>query len=99
MTPRFRKGDSVRISDREEERHHRVPAYVKGRRGVVERVCCAYGQPELLGFGESGEPFQTLYRIRLKQCDLWADYEGKKDDVLEIEIFEYWLEPSGKLQS
>ena len=92
MMARFGKGNQVRISDRIESRHHRVPSYVKGHAGVIERVCQAYGQPEQLAFGHSGEPFQTLYRVRLKQTDLWPDYNGSPGDTLEIEIFEHWLE-------
>lgn len=88
---RFAAGRRVRISDRNEARHHRVPAYVKGRTGVVERVCGAYDQPELIAYSNSGEPPQTLYRVRLKQKELWSDYDGAPADTLEIEIFEHWL--------
>ena len=90
--PRFAAGDRVRISDREELRHHRVPAYVKGRMGVVERVCAAQGQPELLAGGGDGKPFQTVYRVHIPQTALWFEYEGPARDSLEIEIFEHWLE-------
>ncbi len=89
---RFQDGERVRILDRVETRHHRVPAYVKGHMGRIERVCSAYGQPELLATGGSGEPFQTLYRVRLMQTDLWPEYGGRPGDTLEIEIFEHWLE-------
>ena len=89
---RFKTGDQVRISDRDESRHHRVPAYVKGRVGVVERVCPAQGQPELLALGESGEPRQPVYRVHLAQGGLWPGYDGPAGDSLEIEIFEHWLD-------
>ena len=36
--PRFVTGDRVRISDRVESRHHRVPSYVKGRSGIVDLI-------------------------------------------------------------
>ena len=35
---------------------------------------------------------QQLYRVRLSQPELWEGYEGTRDDKLEIEIFENWLE-------
>lgn len=91
---RFKVGDQVRISDRREARHHRVPAYVKGHLGTIERVCGAQGQPELLALGESGEPKQTVYRVHLDQTRLWQDYQGPGRDALEIEIFDHWLEPA-----
>ncbi len=89
---RFGIGDQVLIQDRYTPAHHRVPRYVKGQRGEIERVCAAFGQPESLAAGGDGEPFQTLYRVRLKQTDLWSDYAGNPADTLEIEVFEHWLE-------
>ena len=89
---RFGIGDRVRILDRNTPAHHRVPRYVKGRQGEIERVCAAFGQPESLAAGGDGQPFQTLYRVRLQQTDLWSDYAGNPADTLEIEVFEHWLE-------
>ena len=91
---RFSAGDRVRISDRREVRHHRVPAYAKGHVGVVERVCAAQGHPETLSLGCDGKPFQTVYRVHIPQTRLWPDYTGSPRDSLEIEIFEHWLEPA-----
>jgi nitrile hydratase subunit beta len=31
--------------------------------------------------------------VRLSQSSLWPDYEGRPSDVVELEIFEHWLEP------
>lgn len=90
---RFDIGDQVRISNREEVRHHRVPAYVKGHSGTIERVCRPQGRPELLALGESGVPKQTVYRVHINQDQLWQDYQGPAQDTLEIEVFEHWLEP------
>ena len=94
MKTRFTIGDRVRISDRQEVRHHRVPAYVKGHVGVVERVCAAQGQPETLSVGADGRPFKTVYRVHIPQSRLWRTYKGSPRDSLEIEIFEHWLEPA-----
>ena len=71
--------------------HHRVPSYVKGQVGVVERVCGLHGEPEKFIRGD-GEPKQRIYRVRIPQDDLWTDYDGSDGDDLEIEIFEHWLE-------
>jgi nitrile hydratase len=93
MTPAFRVGDRVRIDDRYEPRHHRTPAYVKGKVGEVERICLAHGRPEILAYRNDGGPPRTVYRVRLRQRDLWPDYDGPAHDTLEIEIFEHWLRP------
>jgi len=87
----FRVGQRVRIADRTPPVHHRVPSYVKGRQGVVERVCGMHGEPEKFIRGD-GEPKQRIYRVRIPQTDLWRDYAGTAADKLDIEIFEHWLE-------
>ena len=94
MSARFAPGDRVRITDRDPPGHYRTPRYVRGREGVIERVCGDYGQPELLAYGGDGKPFRTLYRVHLDQTDLWPGYAGSAHDSLELEIFEHWLDPA-----
>jgi len=94
MTPRFAPGQRVRIADRDPPRHNRTPTYVRGKAGVVERICGAFGQPELLAYGADGKPDQPLYRVRIDQGELWPHYAERPGDHLEIEIFEHWLEPA-----
>jgi len=91
--PAFHVGQRVRIAARTPPVHHRVPAYVKGHVGVIERVCGLHGEPEKFIRGD-GKPLRRIYRVRIPQDDLWHDYEGTDRDKLEIEIFEHWLEPA-----
>jgi nitrile hydratase len=88
---KFTTGQRVRIDDRTPPVHHRVPSYVKGQVGVVERVCGMHGEPEKFIRGD-GTPAQRIYRVTIPQTELWDTYEGTKNDILEIEIFEHWLE-------
>ena len=48
---RFAPGDSVRVADRNVEGHVRTPRYVRGKRGIVERICGAFRNPEQLARG------------------------------------------------
>ena len=92
MTPaQFSPGQKVRITNQTPPVHHRVPAYAKGKTGTVERVCGMHGTPEKFIRGD-GQPAHRLYRIRIPQTSLWTQYEGAGQDVLDIEIFEHWLE-------
>jgi hypothetical protein len=92
MTPTlFSLGQKVRIADRTPPVHHRVPAYAKGKIGTVERVCRMHGTPEKFIRGD-GQPSHRLYRVRIPQASLWSQYVGDAQDVLDIEIFEHWLE-------
>lgn len=88
--PRFAVGTQVRIDDRTEDRHHRVPAYAKGQIGTIAKVCGEHEEPERIAYGETGYP-SRLYRVRLQQTQLWPAYDGPASDTLDIEIFEHWL--------
>jgi len=61
---------------------------------VVERVAGRHGDPSALAFGFS-DPVEQLYRVRFLQRDLWPEqHDEQHDDVVEVEIFENWLEPA-----
>jgi len=94
MTARFKQGDRVRIHAANPPGHRRVPVYARGRAGTVERICGEFANPEELAYGFDGLPKRPLYRVRLRQSDIWPDYKGNESDVLELEIYEHWLEPA-----
>ncbi len=99
MTPRFRPGEAVMVRDDWPERrgpcHIRTPHYLRGRRGVVERVLGAFANPEDLAFGRPA-PKRVLYHVLFEQPPLFN--EGKPGDEVLVEIFEHWLEPVPDLQ-
>jgi nitrile hydratase len=92
--PRFRVGQRVRILDLGKAGHVRVPHYVRGQVAEVERYCGAYRNPEDLAYGRYDGPRIDLYRVRIAQGALWADYGGPAADELEIEVYDHWLAPA-----
>ena len=92
MDARFKPGDVVRVKKAYPLGHIRTPFYIRGHSGVIERLCGSFGNPEELAQQRSGEPNQPLYRVRFRQKEVWPEYQGNPDDVLEIEIFQHWLE-------
>jgi nitrile hydratase len=94
MNAHFTAGDRVAVRRCESPGHIRTPYYVRGRAGVVERVCGPYANPEELAYGRSGLPAQPLYRVRFPLHELWPDYAGPPADCVEVEIYEHWLEPA-----
>jgi nitrile hydratase len=88
----FAPGDTVRVSSRAHEGHHRAPGYLKGKTGTVERVHDRFLNPETRAYGEDGEPARRLYLVGFGMSDLWTAYRGGGDDRLVADVFEHWLE-------
>jgi nitrile hydratase len=96
---RFAAGERVRVRAAYPPGHVRTPSYVRGRSGVVERLCGSYANPEELAYARSGLPAQPLYRVRFAQRELWPDYAGGPVDTVDVELYQHWLEPAGEERS
>ncbi len=90
--PIYSVGDRVKVRKAAPLGHIRTPFYIRGHTGVVERICGAFPNPEELAQQRDGLPAQPLYRVRFLQRHVWPDYRGHAADVLELEIFQHWLE-------
>ena len=89
---RFAAGDTVAVKRGNPPGHLRTPWYIRGKRGVVERLCGEFRNPEELAYGRSGEPRRMLYRVRFEQKHVWPDYAGPPGDTIDVELYEHWLE-------
>jgi nitrile hydratase len=94
MSPRFKPGDAVTVRRAYPPGHLRTPHYIRGKAGVVERICGSFANPEELAYGRNGLPALPLYRVRFAQRQVWPDYTGGTGDSVDIEIYEHWLEPA-----
>jgi nitrile hydratase subunit beta len=92
VAPQFQVGDRVRVRAAYPIGHVRTPYYVRGKHGVIERLCGSFSNPEELAYARPGRPAQPLYRVRFLQRDVWADYAGQPVDEVEVEIYQHWLE-------
>lgn len=91
---RFSPGDEVRIGRTYPIGHCRTPWYVRGQKGIIERYCGDFSNPEELAYGRDGLPAIALYRVRLKIEEIWPD--APHGDTLEVEVFEHWIQPASK---
>ena len=89
----FKPGDRVAVRVAHPPGHIRTPFYIRGKPGVIERLCGTFANPEELAYGRDGLPRQPLYRVRFRQCDVWPNYRGGAQDSIDVEIYQHWLEP------
>ena len=92
--PTYKDGDRVTVAVTYPPGHRRVPTYIRGKTGEIERYCGIFANPEELAYGFDGKPERPLYRVRFMQKDVWPDYDGPKDDSVDLEIQEHWLSPA-----
>ncbi len=92
MDARFKVGERVRVMKSYPLGHVRTPYYIRGCTGEIERLCGSFPNPEELAQMRDGLPPVPLYRVRFKQNEVWPDYRGSGKDVVEIEIYQHWLE-------
>jgi nitrile hydratase subunit beta len=69
---RFKAGDAVRMFDGAVPHHTRLPRYVRGRRGVIERVHGSHVFADAHATGRGEQP-HWLYTVVFDAHELWPD--------------------------
>jgi nitrile hydratase subunit beta len=89
---RFSIGERARAKNIHPPTHTRLPRYVRGHVGVIERIQGCHVFPDAVVVG-AGENPQWLYTVVFAGRDLWG--EGSDPTVkVSIEAFEPYLEPA-----
>lgn len=88
---RFAVGDAVRMRAAAADHHTRLPGYVRGRRGVVERVHGAhvFADSHAQGLGE--QP-QWLYTVVFEEAELWGGEAPRQNLAVSVDAWESYLE-------
>ena len=89
---RFQIGEAVRARMINPTGHTRLPRYVRGRQGVIERLHGAHVFPDANAQG-LGEAPQPLYGVRFMARDLWGD-EAAPVDSVHLDLWDSYLEPA-----
>lgn len=92
--PRFAAGDAVTIGNPPHSDHTRLPGYLRGRSGVIERVWsgsyayfCSTG-PD--GLGEQPVP---VYVVRFEPAEVWGAAAEPNAGPIYVELYETYLNP------
>ncbi len=90
---RYALGQRVRTIAAQPAHHTRLPAYARGKAGVIERVHGAHVFPDTNARG-LGETPQWLYTVAFDEKELWGAQGLSQRSTISVDAFEPYLEPS-----
>ena len=86
--------DRVRVRQEITTGHTRIPSYVRGRVGIIERHHGAhvFADRNALGRREA----EHLYGIRFSSCEIWREKSGEDADFgVRVDLWEPHLQEAG----
>lgn len=86
---RFKPGDRVRVKTDHVPGHVRMPAYIRGKAGVVVGESPAYPFPDAHAHGVEAEDEPT-YDVRFRSEDLWGSDADAA--LVHVGVFQSYLE-------
>jgi nitrile hydratase subunit beta len=86
----FKAGDKVRAKNINPLTHTRLPRYVRGHIGTIERVIGCHVFPDSNATG-AGENPQWLYTVRFDGCELWGA-DSDPTAKVSVDAWEPYLE-------
>jgi nitrile hydratase subunit beta len=89
---RFKIGDRVRMRNIHPHTHTRLPRYVRGHFGTVERVHGCHAFPDTVAL-ESGDSPQWLYTVVFDGRELWGP-DADPTIKVSVDAFEPYLDPA-----
>ena len=92
VVPRFQIGQHVRARNINPVTHTRLPRYVRGKAGTIERDRGVATLPDTNVYG-LGEKPQHVYSVRFSARELWGDQAMAQDSVY-VELWDDYLEPA-----
>jgi nitrile hydratase len=88
--PAFQVGDRVRARNLNPPGHTRLPRYVRGHTGVVERRHGAHVFPDVHAHRGAEDP-RHLYTVRFAARELWGA-DASEGDSVSLDLWEPYLE-------
>ncbi len=92
VAPRFAVNQRVRARTMHPDGHTRLPRYVRGRAGTIERDHGVYVFPDTNALF-LGEKPQHVYSVRFAARELWGEAVSPRDAVY-VDLWDDYLEPA-----
>ncbi|GLK67610.1 SH3-like domain-containing protein [Hansschlegelia plantiphila] len=90
LEPLFKTGDKIRALNINPATHTRLPRYIRGKEGVIDRDHGVFVFPDTQAEMKGAKP-QHVYSVRFTAQELWGADAPQKDS-LYIDLFEDYME-------
>jgi len=92
MAPRFKVGDSICVLNLNPRGHTRLPRYLRGKRGVIERDYGVFAFPDAHAHGQGEKP-QHVYSVKFSAKEVWGREGGERDFVV-VDVWDDYMVPA-----
>ena len=92
VVPKFKAGDAVVARNIHPAGHTRLPRYVRGRHGIIDRDFGVYVFPDTNAMSRDPKP-QHLYTVRFNARELWGPGAAARDSVY-VNLWDDHLDPA-----
>jgi nitrile hydratase len=89
--PRFKTGDAVRAINVQRKGHNRLPRYIRGKQGWIERVNGLYPIEDRQEYAKDPVP-QAVYTVGFHGIEVWGP-ECEPNLKVYLELWEGYLSP------
>ena len=89
IAPRFAAGDAVICKNINPAGHTRLPRYLRGKRGVIDRDHGVFHFPDTNAHHQ-GETPQHVYSVRFSARELWGEDRHPRDSLL-VDVWDDYL--------
>ena len=91
IRPTYQVGDAVRARQINPKGHTRLPRYVRGKKGEIEKLYKIQDIQDHVPESKRGP--QPVYSVRFEAAELWGD-AAEANQSLYIDMWESYLEPA-----
>ena len=94
--PKFRVGDKVRALNMNPTGHTRLPRYVRGKVGTIDRDHGVFAFPDTSVSGVHSDP-QHVYSVRFEAKEVWGPKElqgASAREAIYIDLWDDYLDPA-----
>ncbi len=90
IAAQFKVGEHVRVRNINPSAHTRLPRYVRGKLGIIERDHGVFVFPDTHAAGQGEKP-QHVYVVRFTALELWGPQANANDQLL-IDLWDDYLD-------